>query len=125
MGRGAPALLGLLVFDHSITLFPFKYLSSPILSLFLPLMVMPKVVLKNSGQKLCFFAHLVLYLHNAIKHLVSRVLRDSIPRFVHPLVGRSFGRLVGWLVPILLFGIFVDMDESTLFFHCAYYSRAR
>ena len=97
MGRGAPALLGLLVFDHSITLFPFKYLSTPILSLFLPLMVMPKVVLINSGQKLCFFAHLVLYLHNAIKHLVSRVLRDSIPSFVHPSVGRLVGpRFTFW-----------------------------
>ena len=88
-GGGPQPFLG------SITLFPFKYLSSPILSLFLPLMVMPKVVLKNSGQKLCFFAHLALYLQNAIKHLVSRVLRDSIPSFVHPSVGRSFGRLVG------------------------------
>ena len=87
-GGGPQPFLG------SITLFPFKYLSSPILSLFLPLMVMPKVVLINSGQKLCFFAHLALYLHNAIM-LVSRVLRDSIPRFVHPSVGRSFGRLVG------------------------------
>ena len=28
-------------------------------------------------------------------------------------IHRLVGRLVGWLVPILLFGIFVDMDEST------------
>ena len=74
--REREALLGLLVIDHSLAfpLIPIPNCLSfssnsllPSFSFFLPLIMMHKVVVKNLGKKLWFFAHSALYLYNAIK----------------------------------------------------------
>ena len=41
----------------------------------------------------------------------SRVLRNSTPHYVSPLVGRSVGRSVGWS-PFYFFGVFELLEPT-------------
>ena len=47
------------------------------------------------------------------KILFSRVLRDSTPRYVGPLVGSAVGWSVGWS-PFYFFGVFELFEHTAL-----------
>ena len=51
--------------------------------------------------------------------LFSRVLRDSTPRYIGPVVGWLVGQLVGWLVDWLVWPLFTFFGVFELCEHTA------